>query len=66
MKEITRFNNKTIFEETRYKSVDQMGETYDDGEAWRCSRCGNVWKKEWTLRFKYCPACGRKIYDRRP
>ena len=51
----------TEFEESRYRSVDQTGETFDAGEAWRCEKCGHSWKKDWTLRFKFCPACGRRI-----
>lgn len=61
MEKHIREKNGTIFEEARYRSVDQTGETYDDGEAWRCISCCNVWKKEWTSRFVYCPACGRLI-----
>jgi hypothetical protein len=51
----------TEFEESRYRSVDQTGETFDAGEAWRCEKCCHSWKKDWTLRFKFCPACGRRI-----
>ena len=54
----------TIFEITDYKSVDQTGEVYRDGEGYRCSECCNVWKKDTVNpRWKYCPGCGNKITD---
>ena len=54
----------TNFEKTEYRSVDQTGETYADGDGWRCSVCCNVWKDEHVSpRWKYCPHCGAKMED---
>lgn len=46
------------WEETRYRSVDQTGETYDDGVGFRCSICANVFKVTSLNRYNYCPNCG--------
>ena len=51
-----------VFEKTDYRSVDKTGETYADGDGWRCSVCFNVWKAEHVSpRWKYCPKCKSKI-----
>lgn len=50
------------FEKTRYRSIDQTGESYDDGVGWRCSVCCNVWKDEHVSpRWRYCPKCISRI-----
>lgn len=54
---------RVTFESTTYKSVEPHScETYDDGEAWRCSKCCNIWKKDYIdSRWERCPKCGSKI-----
>lgn len=55
--EIEKNNSK--WESGRYRSVDQTGETYDDGEAWICPSCRNAFKKTYVdPRWNYCPHCG--------
>ena len=52
------------WENGRYRSVDQTGETYDDGEALICTNCRCGFRKnvvDW--RWKYCPACGARMDD---
>lgn len=49
-------------EKGRYRSVDQVGETYDDGEAVVCSVCGNAFKLDYCdSRWNFCPQCGNRM-----
>ena len=49
---------KGEWEQTRYRSVDQTGETYDDGIGFRCSNCANAFKVTSLVRYNFCPNCG--------
>lgn len=49
------------WEQTRYRSIDQTGESYDDGIGFRCSNCANVFKVTSLARYHYCPNCGARM-----
>jgi len=46
------------WEHGRYRSVDQTGETYDDGEAIICSVCHYAFKERYLWSRNFCPNCG--------
>lgn len=53
---------KAYWEKGTYRSVDQTGETYRDGEALICTNCRNGFKKDYVdARWNFCPACGALI-----
>ena len=60
---VTPTRPKGHWEETRYRSVDQTGETYDDGVGFRCSICANVFKVTSLNRYNYCPNCGADMRE---
>jgi len=50
------------WEEVPYKSVDQTGETYDDGKGLLCTNCKCVFKKDYfDWRWRYCPHCNARM-----
>lgn len=51
------------WEQTRYRSIDQTGESYDDGIGFRCSNCANVFKVTSLARYHFCPNCGAKMQE---
>ena len=52
---------KGEWEQTRYRSIDQTGESYDDGIGFRCSNCANVFKVTSLARYNFCPNCGARM-----
>ena len=46
------------WEHGRYRSVDQTGESYDDGEAVICSVCRYAFKERYLWSRNFCPNCG--------
>jgi len=51
------------WEKSRYRRVDQTGETYDDGAALVCSECRNAFKSELLWKRNYCPNCGADMRE---
>ena len=52
------------WDKTRYRSVDQTGETYDDGNALRCSNCAHCFKTKLLWVKNYCPNCGARMENK--